>query len=184
MELMYLIIDTESAGLLPGCSLLEVYLGIFDATFSFISELNLFLKPNDSVYTIDPSSLRLLNKDILVHDKIACTYKEAGTIIYNFLKTYKTNSRFIPLGTGVAGDCKLIQNTLITSWGDFVSNVPSDTLYVARFLQSKNLLPWDQKISLQALTEYYNIPFTGQWHTAKSDARASLALYMKLLEIS
>lgn len=180
----YCVIDLEAGGIGTDKTLLSLYVGILDEKFNLLNELDIKIKPDNGIYILTAKGMEVNKINIVEHDKTAITYKEAGTQLYNFIKGYSTN-KLIPLGHGVAFDCKFLQNTIISqgSWEKFVSYRTVDTGCIARFLMMIGKLQ-DCEGSLESLVKLLGIKLEGNHHEAKFDALASVEVLKKLIEIA
>jgi len=182
---MYIAIDTETGGLGDEVSLLTLYLGVLDQHFKLIAELDLCVKPNDGLYHIQPHALTINNIDLVAHDKVAITYDQAATKIYEFLNKVNNGGaiKLIPIGHNVAFDIRfLCQKTLSKkTWDKFVGYRCLDTGTIGRFMMEANLMPM-QNASLGDIASYFGVTF--QAHTAKGDALASMEVMKKMIDLA
>jgi hypothetical protein len=182
---MYLVFDTESAGLKKETSLLTAYFAAADEDFNVISTLSLDLIPDNGLYVVEPQGLEVNKIDLVELASRAIKYKEAKTYLYNFLQeAYLANNseKLIPIGQAIHGDIERITSTIISrgSWDQYVSVIPRDTLIIASFLQSKGKLPADLSLALTSLVTYFGIIIPGEAHQAKYDALCTLEVMKRL----
>jgi len=181
---VYLTIDTETGGIGDDISLLTLYMGFLDENFILKKELDLCVKPDDGVYKVNAQGLSINQIDLIEHDKVAITYGQAATVIYDFLNSINPSgkTKLIPIGHNVAFDIRFIcQKTLSKkSWDKYVGYRCLDTGTISAFLISAKILPM-QNASLETLASYFNIKFNA--HTAKGDALATAQVLVKMLEL-
>lgn len=157
----YLVIDTESGGPSKDFSLLSVSCQIFTMN-AMHNSLDLKVKPNDDKYILSAEGISINKIDIVKHNKEAIKYKEAKTILYNFLQeNCPKNDKLICVGHGIKGDINILQEYLISigSWNNFVSHHIIDTLVIAKFLQTLDFIPENNSLSLESLLKYYKINY-------------------------
>jgi len=176
----YIAYDIETGGLSLDRSMLSAYFAITDRNFNVLDSLELLLKPDKhQPYVIDPRALEVNKIDLISHDKIALTYSDASTKLYNLLQQHvKGKNKLIPLGHNICslqGDTAFILKYLLASqtWHQFVSSKYEDTLIIAQYLKSKGVLPQDLSLSLSSLASFYKISFKNQ-HTASADTLCTL----------
>lgn len=200
MSNLYITIDTEKGGLDNECSLLTVYLGIFQDK-NLIDELYLELIPNDGKLVIEPEGMQVNNIDLRGWQGIK--YKDARKILDNFIRKFvydeknnKIGKKLIPIGQAVSGDIKDIQKYLTTPerWQESVSALPIDTLTIASFYRDLGILN-TKSLSLNSLIQYFELDKTineflsegllknEQLHNAKFDAIFTYAVYLKLKQL-
>lgn len=187
MDSSYLIFDTETGGIGLEKSLLTAYFLVTDHKFNTISDLYLYVKPDDGIYRVEAEALDINLINLREHNKIAIPYKKAGTNLYKFLDdAYKlTNkNRFIPVGHGMSGDFDHIFDKLIgrSTWETFVSYRRLDTSVATQFLKSCGSLPDSISGSLESLAKYFNV-VQGQQHDAKSDVLMTRDVLKELIKI-
>lgn len=198
MTKFYIALDTETGGIGLDKSLLTAHFIFFtlknDNTLNIFDELNLKIKPNDGVYKVTGEALAINGINLAEHDKVAITEKEAGTQLYNKLRTLKVGgftdksnieSKYIPVGHNLAGDILHIKDKLISagSWENFVSYRSIDTCSIAQFLRTTGHLPDAISCSLVELTKHFNIQVDGDAHNEIYDTYCTLYLFqcMKML---
>lgn len=191
---MYLFLDNEMGGLEKDKhSLLTVYLMMTDDNYNVISDLYLFLKPEDGVYKVCAEAMAINKIDLVAHDKKAITYKQGGTTLFNWLKQLTDNGKVkaTVVGHGIYGDVDWIIYHLISrgSWEVFTSYRKLDTSAVAQFLKSVGLFPESVSGSLVSLAKYYNVDVDeNAAHDAKYDTELTykvfLAMRKEMLHIS
>ena len=168
-------------------SLLTSYLLATDDNFNVIAELDLRLKPNDGIYKVCGEAMSVNKIDLAVHDRLAITYTEGATKLYNWLKTLTEDGKIkaTVVGHGVYGDVEWIIYHLISrgSWEKFTSYRKLDTSAVCQFLKSCSMFPEDVSGSLTSLAKYFNIPVDeNKAHDAKYDTELTFQVFMKLRE--
>jgi oligoribonuclease (3'-5' exoribonuclease) len=186
---MYLFLDNEMGGLeREDYSLLTSYLLVTDDNFNVIGDLYLHLKPDDGIYKVCGEAMAVNKIDLAVHDRIAITYKEGATKLYNWLKglTEDGKTKLTVVGHGVYGDVEWIIYHLMSrgSWEKFTSYRKLDTSAVCQFLKSCNMFPEDVSGSLTSLAKYFNIPVDeNKAHDAKYDTELTFQVFMALRKL-
>ena len=95
----YLALDCETGGF-EGTSLLSLYCGVYDESFTLLDELELFLRPKDHIYNVTAEALAINKINLIEHETKAIPYNEGGTLLYNFLQKNSMEVKFfIPSGT-------------------------------------------------------------------------------------
>lgn len=183
---MYIVLDTETGGLGLDKSLLTAYFMVCDAKFQKVDELYLFVKPDDGIYRVTGEAMGINKINLVEHDKVALTYKKAGTVLYRFLERcfgYR-KERMVPVGHGMNGDLDHIWDKLIgrTTWETFVSYRRLDTSVALQFLKSCDIFPETVSGSLESLVEHFGIKRNGELHDAKVDAELTRDVLVKLVE--
>jgi len=181
----YLALDTETGGLLPENSLLTAYFEILDENFNMVDSLSLTIKPLDGIYKLCAGGMAVNNINIIEHDKVAITEKEAGTLLYQFLNKNKSDEVLIPFGSGVIGDINKLKSSIISSGSleKFISHRVLDTGIIARYLQLVGNLSNDIGTGLHALRDYFSIKISGVDHSADVDVKISIEVLKKLIEL-
>lgn len=186
---LYLSMDNETGGLDEKVCLLSTYLEVVDDTLQVIDSLELYVKPNDGVYTVEAEGLAINKIDLVEHDKIAITYSAAGQLLFNFLKKNSQDGkiRLIPLGKNVHSDVLGLQKTLLQkkNMDKFVSYRHLDITGIALSLQILGKLPAGMSLSLGSLAEHFGVHdlLQGSLHEAKYDAKVQILVFQKLLEL-
>jgi len=195
--LKYLFLDTELGGRDLKYSLLQAYFMVTDENFNVLGDLSLQLKPDDSNYIVNGKSMTVNGIDLIQHDKVAVSYKESKSLLYNFLLKCVTglppnqfpltpaNIRLTPVGHGVKGDINHIIDKLISigSWEQFCTYHYIDTSVVLQFLRACGKMPQDINGSISALANYFGIIPEGELHEAKTDTILTMKIYQKMVEI-
>lgn len=183
---MYIVLDCETGGIGLDKSLLTFYFQITDNKFNSIAELDLAMKPDDGIYRITGEAMGINKINLIEHDKIAIPYKQAGTLLYNFLKdNFKgSDDRYVPVGHGMSGDLDQIFDKLMkrATWETFCSYRRLDTSVACQFLRSCNLLPDTVSGSLESLKNYFKLP-NGELHNAKYDTITTLEVLKRLIKL-
>jgi DNA polymerase III alpha subunit (gram-positive type) len=185
VEFKYLVFDVETTGLGEEADLLTVWFGVFNKNFEQLDTLYLPVKPDSGIYRVQVQGMEVNKINLIEHDKVALPYKEAKTVLYNFLQKNAIGDELIPLGQNVIFDIEFLCRTIISSgsWESLVSRRVLDTMHIARFLQLNGKLPNCDNVGLKYLTEYFGIYVKGNPHEAKYDALCTLEIYKKLVEI-
>lgn len=182
----YLALDIETGGIGIDKSLLTAYFAVMDENMLILDELYLYTKPNDGVYSITAEALRINGINLIDHETIAVTYKEAGQNLYSFLSKHSASGQYklIPLGHNVAFDIKFLCDKLISenSWKQHCSYRVRDCGVLASALMDSGKIP-NISGSLGSFLEYFKIKPEGNLHDAKTDALCSAKVYAKMLEL-
>jgi len=183
----WLFLDNEMGGIGTQYSLLTVYLAHFTDDLVLVDDLYLYLKPDDGIYKVCGEAMNVNRIDLKVHDTKAITYKEGGTVLYNFLKNNSSAAnRLVPVGHGIYGDIELIIHHLVSrgSWESFVSYRKLDTQAVCQFLKACEMFPETVSGSLESIAKYFGIPCDeNELHDAKVDTLLSVEVFKKLREL-
>ena len=180
----WICLDTETCGVTLDMSLLTAYFAVLDENLSVVDELELNLKPESGVYNVTAQALNVNKINLVEHDKIAIPYREAKPLLYNFLKQNYQGEKLTPIGHGVKFDVEFTKKYLIgPSWEDFVSYRMLCTSSAVQFLRAAGLFPDDVSGSLGSLVGYFKLPSQGEFHTAKTDALQTVAVFKELLKL-
>ena len=183
----FLVLDTETGSRHASSTLLTAYFLVVSPEFKSLGELYFYLKPdNNEHYVVDAQGLAVNKIDIVEHDKVAITCKQAKSTLYDFLKEHSANGRRLtPLGHGVKGDIRRITDNLISigSWDQFCTYHFIDTSVVLQYLRAINKIPMDGDGSVGAMAEYFNIKVDGELHNAKTDAILTMRIFQKMVEL-
>jgi DNA polymerase III alpha subunit (gram-positive type) len=189
----YVVLDVETGGIGDDKSLLTadfIYCQYQNNEFEILDCLSLKIKPNDGVYRVTAESLSVNGINLIEHDKIAITEKQAGTKVYDRLSSWyilNKKEKLIPIGHNVAFDIRNVTTKLVNpgTWEQFVSYKALDTSVIAQFLQLNGKIPVDVSCSLINLTNYFNCePLTGKAHQSDYDCIATLNVLENLFNIN
>jgi DNA polymerase III alpha subunit (gram-positive type) len=182
-------LDNETGGLGDDVSLLSTYVEVVDEQFNVIDSIELFVKPNNSIYKVEAGGLEVNKINLIEHDKIAITYSEAGQKLFQFLKKNSQDGKIklIPVGKNVMFDIVGLQRHLLSksNMEKFVSYRVIDITGLAMGLQIKGKLPSDMSLSLSSLAKYFDVYslVEGNAHEAKYDTKVTMLVYKKLLDL-
>jgi oligoribonuclease (3'-5' exoribonuclease) len=187
----YLHMDCEMGGIDVKYSLLTAYFLITDDKFNILDGLSLFLKPDDDVYIISGQGMSVNKIDIIQHDKIATSYKEAKTLLYKFLSKSSDNGKvkLTPVGHAVKNDINHVIDKLISigSWEQHCTYHYIDTSVVLQYLRACGKIPLHIDGSVAGLVEYFNInpipTLKVNWHSAEFDTLMTMLVYQKMIEL-
>lgn len=185
----YLHIDCEMGGREIKYSLLTAYLLVTDENFNKISELSLEVKPDDGIYIVNGGAMRVNGIDLAEHDERAISYKQAGKLLYNFLKEQSNGYKLVPVGHGVKGDIEHLFKLISEgSWEQFCTYHYIDTSVVLQFLRACGKMPRDTDGSIEALSKYFDLEpkDVGEYtcyHDARYDAVATMEVLRKFIEL-
>jgi len=182
----YIALDCETSGISTRDfkpALLTVYIAVLDENFNTVDELELKTKPDDGIYHVTPKSLDVNKINLVEHDKVAITYKEAGTKLFDFIKKNYNGERLIPVGHGIAFDCRFLQDTIISagSWERFISYRTLDTGVIGRFLCVCGVIP-ENTGGLESLMLALEIPIVNVFHDAKTDTLYTVQVLKELIK--
>lgn len=190
MNAIYLFLDDEMGGLdKDKHSLLQVYLMAVDGSFKTVDELNLLTKPDDGNYCVCGEAMNVNKIDLVKHDALAITYKEAGTKLYKWLQnlTDDGKTKLIVVGHGVYGDVEWVIKHLMSrgSWEKFTSYRKLDTQAVVQFLKACGIFSEsDFSGGLESICKYFGIPFdSDKAHDAKYDTQKTYEAFLKLRQL-
>ena len=187
----YLVIDTESGSRHVNSTLLTAYFLVVNTEFKPLGELYCRLKPepNDH-YIVDAQGLAVNKINLVEHDKVATTCKQAKPILYDFLKEHAANGqRLTPLGHATKGDIRRITDNLISegSWVQFCTYHFLDTSVILQYLRAIGKMPMDCDGSIEALTKYFGINQhagdDAQFHDAKFDVQMTMRVFQEMVRI-
>ena len=152
-------------------------------------ELSLKIKPDDGIYHATGEALGINKIDLAEHDRVAITYKQAGTAVYKFLeKCFKASKgqRLTPVGHGVAFDCRVIKEKLVApgNWDKFVSYRTVDTCCVAQFMVLCGYLPKTLSCSTENLVEHFGVKKEGRIHDAKYDTLCCVEILRRMISLA
>lgn len=181
---MYITLDTETGGIGTDYSLLTAFFLVTDENFQTLSELDLKVKPDDGIYKVCGDAMNVNRIDLKVHDRLAITYKEAGTKLYKWLQSITEDGKIKAniVGHNVGGDRDKICQCLISrgSWEKFTSYRLRDTQSAAGFLIDCGILK-DISGSLESLAKYFGVEVSeNDLHNAKTDTIVTMEVYRSL----
>src|ERR1039458_10787360 len=112
MTTKFVALDVETGGIGIEYSLLSAYFLALDDKFNKIDDLYLFLKPDDGIYKVCGEAMNVNRIDLKIHDTKAIIYREAGTILYNWLKKLTDDGKIkaIIVGHSISGDRDCIRS--------------------------------------------------------------------------
>lgn len=189
MKLLFL--DTETGGLESFYSLLSINLLFCEVTLKEvrkIASLNLIVKPNDDIYTVNPTALSINRIDLIQHQKEAITYKEANKSIEEFLSSlYKKHGRIILAGKNIQFDLDqmfLDQSIDRKVWDKYTDRNALEIQSIARLAMICGVIPENQSISLSSLASFLKVPTNESLlHTAEYDNILAASVLLSLLNL-
>lgn len=195
MDLKYIGFDCETGGVLAKeTSLLSADFGVYDHRLNQISELPLWIKPNDNKpYQVMAEAMDVNKINLVEHDKIAISESEAGQRLYNYLKQESEGGKIklVPIGHGVVMDIQFVNAHLINKagWDYFCSYRYQDTAVIGQFLKDMGLIPQSVTGKLGLYAKHFGINPPGALHTARADRivtvevlKAMRAVVQKLID--
>jgi hypothetical protein len=123
-------------------------------------------------------------------DENGTSIGNAGKQLFAFLEKNSKDGFLVPLGHGIHGDIAQIlnevdkDNRLMSkgAWYQFVSYTCQDTGQIALTLKELGQIPEDQDLGLSDLCGFWSL--TGfNFHTCEGDVDASIAVYVKELDV-
>jgi oligoribonuclease (3'-5' exoribonuclease) len=182
----YLHLDCEMGGRDLKYSLLTAYFLVTDDCFNPLGELSLLIKPDDDTYIVSGQGMTVNQINLQEHDKVALPYKQAKTLLFNFLKQHANGGKLTPVGHGVKGDIEHLIDKLISegSWEQFCTYHYIDTSVVLQFLRVCGKMPMDVDGSVGALAKHFNIDIKGDLHDACVDVETTCAILQKFVELN
>ena len=181
----FVALDIETGGIGLDKSLLTAYFSILDENFNETDNLYLRVKPDDGVYAVNAEALDINKIDLVKHDAVAITYREAKTVLYSFLERNNPGGavKLIPIGHGISFDIAFLCDKLISkpTWDHFVSYRSLDTSIIAQFLICCGQMP-DSAAALSKIAAYFGIPVE-QAHTANGDVNMSIEVLKKMINL-
>jgi DNA polymerase III alpha subunit (gram-positive type) len=182
----YLFFDLETGGLdAKTHSIMTGYFAIYDSEFNLVSDLELFLKPNDGHIVAEESALQVTGLDILTHlqNPKTVTYEIGSKMLKDFLEANKIKGKkrsYRPSGHNIDFDLRFIFEQLMPEeeWKKHIHHNTIDTLRILTFLQDINFLPVELG-KLETLVEYFGIQ-KGKAHDAKEDIKMTVEVYKKM----
>lgn len=198
MKPYYITFDTELSSLDLDNSLLTAYFVILNENLEIEKELDLRLMPNDNWYRFSPSAMAVNKIDLVELAKTAVTYKEGGTLLFDFIaRAYKqvgeqpnfsgfpNELKLIPFGQGIISDTRQLTTNLINrgTWDNYVSYRTIELSSLTQVLKIKKRLPEDLSGGLESMVEYFRIKIEGNAHEAKTDTYANIEVFKKLMEL-
>jgi DNA polymerase III alpha subunit (gram-positive type) len=182
----FIVLDTETGGLGKETSLLSAFFRVVAEDMSTVlGELSLFLKPDDENYVVTAQGLAVNKIDLVKHNTTAITYREAGTLLYDFLKLHSDNgkNKLIPVGHNVVFDIGKICDNLMSkkSWEHMVSYRTLDTGTIAQFLLLTGHLGEEVSGSLGSLAKAFGVTEVAA-HTAAGDVDVTAAVMKAMLK--
>ena len=183
----YLVFDTESGSRHANSTLLTAYFLIVDAEFQRIGDIYLQLKPEgNGHYIVDAQGLAVNKINLVEHDKVAITCKQAKPLLYDFLKKHAGLKRLTPIGHGTKGDIQRITDNLISegSWEQFCTYHYVDTSVWLQILRIYGKMPDAGKGSIRDLhDDYFNLNVEGEDHDCRVDTWKTLGVVKEFVRL-
>jgi hypothetical protein len=188
-------IDLETTGLHESANILTSYFGVLDNNFKVIQSLDLKLKPDinkderggRSIYSIQVEAMNVNKIDLLDHDSVAISYKEAKPIVYKWLEEMRSlYGELTPFGNMVRGDISKICECLLSrgSWDNFCDRRIIELSSLGKTLQLLGKIPETQSLSLSQISKYFGLQVDEDLlHTAKYDVEVGVFVLKKYMEL-
>lgn len=177
----YFCFDTEFGGLKKEFSLLTLYGEILDEELNSIDSIDLKIKPENGMYIISPEALQINRINIVEHDKVAISLKEASEAFRSFISRHAISTKLIPLGHNVSIDVKFAKHHLMQpeEWNKYFSFRKLDTHSIGLFLSMSGFLPKFDSYSLKTMAEFFGLSIDGL-HDAKYDVKTTIEIVKKM----
>lgn len=179
-----LFIDTETGGLDPQKhSLLTIGVVVWDEKLGelYSDEYAVY----SDTYTITKSALRINHFNEELHREKAISSKEIVRKFHEIKLNYFQEYNVIPLaGHNTTFDIQFLKQLFIScgrSFEKLFSHRVVDTYSIIKYLSDCHIIPHAVNSSAKAF-EYFNITVDGR-HTALGDARATMQLYYKVIQL-
>ena len=182
----YLVLYTESGSRHAESTLLTAYFMVMNVEFQVLGDLYLQLKPEPNEhYIVDAQGMGVNKINLIDHDKVSVTCKQAKTSLYDFLKKMSNGERLVPVGHAIKGDILRVCDKLISegSWEQFCTYHYIDTSVVLQFLRACGKLPLDTDGSVSALADYFGIKVDDPLHDARVDTLITAKIFQKFIEL-
>jgi DNA polymerase III alpha subunit (gram-positive type) len=185
----YLAFDTETGGTSTDSSILSCFMAALDKNLQITDTLSLLIKPDDGIYKVGASALKVNKINLIEHDKNAVSYTVAHDRLLMFLRqvSYPGNTSLIPLGHNVHFDINFICEHILNhkSWHKFVGYRHLDTATFAMCLIEAGILPSSVSPSLEKLANFFQLKLTeSETHTAQGDTLLTIKVYKELLNLA
>jgi len=182
----FFLFDTETGGLEPRHSVLEFYGITLTKDLEPVSELHMFIRPNDGEdYVVTSGALAVNKIDLVAHSQNSITRNEASLKLYNFLKESKESAgrKLIPAGHNIPFDLKMVFGQLMNqkTWETWCDYHFLDTCVLAEAMKIAGVL--GQKVSrLGTIAEKLGVKFdASNLHGAKYDIMVNLEVLKKMI---
>lgn len=183
----YLILDTETGGLIPNKhSLLEVCLMAWDSDDNEPSDYNRFyIKHRD--YCVSPEALRINGLNLLTVDNQGIDPYEASELIINFIRNnFDGKDKFMILGKNPSFDRSFLSYHLYKHGNHSIHEIipyrSVDITSLAAMMVELGKYPHDRSMSLSSVASYYNLSNDLNAHNAYDDCLMSIRVYKHILK--
>lgn len=167
-------------------SLLTVHGMILDPHLQKQDVIDLKIKPNSGVYSIEPRAMHSNKIDLLKHDADAINETEAATLFVDFICRCNVSSTgIIPVGHNVAFDISFMKKLIgASTWRQQFSKKVIDVASIAEFFCLTQSLPASNKVdcSLKGLAKRFDIPYA-RISDAEGDAKLTLQILKHLMTL-
>lgn len=180
----YFLFDSETGGVPEKkTSLLTVYGMLLDQDFNILDTIDLKIKPDNEVYSVEPRAMKINGIDLMEHNKEAIASSEAAHKFIDFITRNNIGTqKIIPVGHNVAFDIAFLKQLIGGSeWRRMFSKKTIDTASIAEFLCTTGILPSSEEVdcSLAGLAARFDFSYVGA-HNAEFDAKLTLNVLKKL----
>jgi hypothetical protein len=170
-------------------------MGVLDENFKCIQSLDLLVKPDinkderggRSIYSLQAEAMAVNKIDLIHHDSVAITYKEAKPIVYQWLQDMNSIYGYLtPFGNLVGQDIDKICESVISrgAWESFVDRRVIELSSLGKTLQSLGKIPETQSLSLSKISEYFGFEVDKDLlHTAQYDVEVGVFVLKKYMEL-
>lgn len=181
----FIVVDTETTGLdAEKNQILEVAILVVK-NFEPVDCFNIKIKHRE--YTVSTRAMEVNKIDLVEHEKLAYTEKEASERIINFLSDHKEEQGLIVVGQNVQFDLKFIENMLWRSyktkeWREIISYRTFDLMSLSfiRNIEGKIKL---EKQDLDSIIAAIGLESDSERHTAMGDCELTYEAMIKLLKM-
>lgn len=179
-----LFVDTETGGLDPQKhSLLSIGMVVWDEVSGEIFSDEIYIQ--SETYNVTKSAARINHFDEDSHRSIASPPYRAIEQFFKIKEKYFEGYTSIPLaGHNIVFDAQFIKQLFLScgrSYEKLFSHRMVDTYSIIKFLSDSQIIPQAVNSSASAF-KYFGISVIGR-HTALGDARATMQLYSKAVEL-
>lgn len=186
----YFVFDCETGGTSSDMSLLSLFGMVLNEKLEPTSTIDLAIKPTNGKYIIHADAMRINKINLIEHDSIAITEKEAAAQFYNFAFSNGVSEKMIPIGHNVSMDIDFVKTHLLKDrehaegncWHKFFSYRKIDTATIAQFLMLSGKLPKDLGDSLESLAKFFDLPYD-KAHNAEFDTRLTLEILKRQITL-
>ena len=181
----YIALDTETGGVNPKTTtLLSIYLIALDENLAQVGEpFEAKLADKSGVYRLTKGAMQVNKIDITNHEGVHPD--KVRVHLAEWLSQHALGAKLTPIGHNIQFDLGYIFEQLMPQeeWEKYVSYRTIDISATANFLKFVGKIPAMQNTSLQGLSEYFKLSWTGDAHSAEVDTLMTVEILhaMKML---